>query len=141
MYTDTATDTATDTPIQQARLAYKALTKLKRSDPDTARTPENQGVYRSTDTGGTPATHGKTPTVSVVSNTGDRYSDTATLCLEILLADVDAEIRFENGKPLLRFLRPLERPDVEPERWAKAEELEGLFWEWCETCHTARFDR
>jgi hypothetical protein len=38
-------------------------------------------------------------------------------------------LRSEEGKPALRFDPPLEAPSVDPERWAKAEELEGLFWE------------
>jgi hypothetical protein len=38
----------------------------------------------------------------------------------------------EDGKPVLRFEPPLESENVEPERWAQAEELEGLFWKLCE---------
>ena len=68
-------------------------------------------------------------------------SDNVSNDLKVLLNDVGAEIRFEDGNPVLRFLRPLERLEVEPERWAKAEELEALFWKWVETREPARFDR
>ena len=68
-------------------------------------------------------------------------SDNVDDVLKVLLNDVGAEIRFEDGNPVLRFLRPLARMEVEPERWAKAEELEGLFWKWAEAREPAQFDR
>lgn len=46
-----------------------------------------------------------------------------------LLQKVGARTYMEDGKPVLRFEPPLESPSVNPERWAMAEELEGLFWE------------
>ena len=49
-----------------------------------------------------------------------------------LLREVGARIRMEDNKPVLTFSPPLERVEVDPERWAKAQKLESLFWELCE---------
>ena len=49
-----------------------------------------------------------------------------------LVQKVGARTRMEDGKPVLRFEPPLEAPAANPERWAKAQKLESLFWELCE---------
>ena len=49
-----------------------------------------------------------------------------------LVQRVGARTRMEDGQPVLRFEPPLEREEVNPGRWAKAQKLESLFWELCE---------
>lgn len=51
---------------------------------------------------------------------------------DALRSQVGAKTRMEDGKPVLRFEPPLEREEVDPERWALAEEMEGLFFALCE---------
>jgi len=49
-----------------------------------------------------------------------------------LCSQVGARARKENGKPVLCFEPPLEREEINPNRWAQALELEGLFFQLCE---------
>jgi hypothetical protein len=60
-----------------------------------------------------------------------RENKTAIICAleaERLCALVGARIIYEKGQRTLRFDPPLEREEVDPERWEMAEELEALFW-------------
>ena len=49
--------------------------------------------------------------------------------LQKLCREVGAYIWYENDVPVLRFDPPLERREVNEERWDQAVELEALFWE------------
>jgi hypothetical protein len=58
--------------------------------------------------------------------------DSSREAFNALLQEVGARTRMEDGKPVLCFEPPLEREEVEPERWAKAQKLERRFWVLCE---------
>lgn len=60
-----------------------------------------------------------------------RENKSALVCgleIERLSARVGARVENRDGKPALVFDPPLEREEVDPERWLEAEELEVLFW-------------
>jgi hypothetical protein len=69
------------------------------------------------------------PSVSGTPHIGSWDYGTA---LKNLLRVVGAKAFLEDGKHVLRFEPPLESENMDPERWAKAVELEGLFWKLCE---------
>jgi hypothetical protein len=80
-------------------------------------------------TGSIPGKSENSSSVPSVPHTGGWDSGTK---FNALLRDVGGKAFLEDGKPVLRFEPPLKSESEDPERWAKAKELEGLFWRLCE---------
>lgn len=108
-------------PRQQDSLKQLALSKIKGGKNDLSK--DCLGGARQAQS---PTDKGKRQLSRLSRTRGD---ETARQQFEVLRHQVGARLRSEEGKPALRFDPPLEAPSVDPERWAKAEELEGLFWE------------
>lgn len=73
-----------------------------------------------------PARTAKSPFYSFYSTRGSRFCENT---LASLLSEVGSEIIQEDSSHVLRFNPYLEGPQVDPERWAKAVELEAMFME------------
>lgn len=62
-----------------------------------------------------------------LDSSGASHDKNGTTLLD-LLQQVGAQIHYEEGKPVLRFDPPLKSESLDTERWAKALELEDMFW-------------
>lgn len=62
-----------------------------------------------------------------------RENKSAIVCgleIEGLCARVGARVEYRAARPVLVFDPPLHAPDIDPERWNIATELEELFWQY-----------